>query len=105
MANNNPKISVVVIGINREPTLSACLNSVLKLDYPQLVEVIYVDGGSKDSSVAVARSIPGVKVLELNLKHPTPGRLRLTFLLKRSFRTWKKKGFYLIGRGKEENKF
>jgi len=72
-----PKIGVVIIGINVEKYLADCINSVLSADYPQeLIEIVYVDGGSRDDSPQIAKSFGGVKVIELKDRHPTPGRGR-----------------------------
>jgi glycosyltransferase involved in cell wall biosynthesis len=41
-----------------------------------VVEIIYIDGGSRDNSIAIANNIGAVKTVALNLKNPTPGRQR-----------------------------
>lgn len=72
-----PMISVVIIGINVEKYLGACIDAVRAADYPQQkIEIIFVDGGSSDLSVKIATDFEGVKVIELNDPHPTPGRGR-----------------------------
>lgn len=72
-----PKIGVVVIGINVERHLQACLESVFASDYPtDFMEVVYVDSGSSDSTVPIARSFGRVRVIKLNDQHPTPGKGR-----------------------------
>lgn len=64
-------IGVVVIGRNEGSRLGMCLASIHEsydrnsADYP----VIYVDSGSKDNSVAIARSY-GAEVLELDSRRP-----------------------------------
>ena len=68
-----PKISCVVIGLNCEKTVAACLESILRCSYPNILEIIYVDGGSVDHSVALARGFEKVKVV---LKQPPPGKER-----------------------------
>jgi GT2 family glycosyltransferase len=71
------KIAVVIIGVNSAAYVQDCIRSVCAADYPQeLLEIIYVDGGSRDASVELARSCPGVRVIELRDHHPTPGRGR-----------------------------
>lgn len=55
------KISVIIPVFNVEPYISACIESVLNQDYPDL-EVIIVDDCTPDSSIDIARSIIG--------KHP-----------------------------------
>ncbi|MEK9715938.1 MAG: glycosyltransferase [Candidatus Heimdallarchaeota archaeon] len=72
-----PKIGVVIVGINVERHLAACIESVFNSDYPTYqLNIVYVDGGSNDTSVEIAKSFPNVKVLELNDKAPTPGKGR-----------------------------
>ena len=65
-STNPPKrhrnIAFVVIGRNEGERLRRCLQSVL----PQACEVLYVDSGSTDESVAMARGL-GVHVVELDM--------------------------------------
>jgi len=69
-----PRIDCVVIGVNAAATLHRCLRSILDSDYPpELLQPIYVDGGSSDTSVEIAREIDGVQVVELTPEYPTPG--------------------------------
>ena len=63
--------TVVVIGLNEESHLASCFESVLASSAPA-DEIIYVDGGSSDNSVAVARRFP-VRIVELSTSRPTPG--------------------------------
>ncbi|MBM9521194.1 glycosyltransferase [Desulforhopalus vacuolatus] len=72
-----PDIDCVVIGVNTEATLERCLQSIKDCDYPrEKLHLIYVDGGSSDSSVAISRAAAGVQVISLGDRHPTPGRGR-----------------------------
>jgi GT2 family glycosyltransferase len=65
-------LGVVVIGRNEGERLRCCLESVVGSSRP----VIYVDSGSTDGSVALARSL-GVEVVELDLATPfTAARAR-----------------------------
>ncbi|MDM8539818.1 glycosyltransferase [Desulfococcaceae bacterium HSG9] len=76
MANSNelPAIDCVIIGINSEHTLADCINSLKAADYPQAkINIIYVDGGSTDNSIAVAKSFADVQTIALNPEYPTPG--------------------------------
>ncbi|NMF61502.1 glycosyltransferase [Brasilonema octagenarum] len=67
-------IGVVVIGRNEGNRLQACLRSVIGKG----TSVVYVDSGSTDGSVALARSL-GVHVIELDLSIPfTAARARNT---------------------------
>lgn len=58
-------IGFVVIGRNEGDRLRRCLESVCKPTFP----TVYVDSGSTDNSVAIARSF-NVDVVELDLTHP-----------------------------------
>jgi len=65
-------IGVVAIGRNEGQRLRRCLESVLA----QVAVVVYVDSGSSDDSVRMARSL-GVEVIELDLAVPfTAARAR-----------------------------
>jgi glycosyltransferase involved in cell wall biosynthesis len=55
-----PKVSVIVCSYNGGRTLEACLDSLLKIDYPDY-EVILVDDGSKDDTQEIARKFPSVR--------------------------------------------
>jgi len=57
-----PLVSVVIPTYNGEAFLRKTLLSVLAQDY-EPIEVIVVDDGSSDGSVAIARSFPEVQVL------------------------------------------
>ena len=65
VASALPGVAVVIIGRNEGERLRACLESVLTMNYPrELVEVIYVDSSSTDSSVDLARNM-GVTTIVL----------------------------------------
>lgn len=61
-----PKVSIVIVNYNGKKFLDECLESLLSLAYPaKRVELIIVDNGSKDGSVAyVKKQYPKVLVLE-----------------------------------------
>ena len=66
------KVGLVVIGRNEGKRLEQCLLSVLE----KVANIVYVDSGSTDGSVELARSL-GVKVVELDLSIPfTAARAR-----------------------------
>src|ERR1051326_1670993 len=56
-----PLVSIVITSYNYERFLAEAISSALRQDYPN-VEVVVVDDGSTDESVAVASSFP-VRVL------------------------------------------
>ena len=76
MSTQSPAIDVIIIGINVQSYLGDCIASIRAADYPpELLTITFVDGGSSDGSVAIARAA-GVRLIELNDVHPTPGRGR-----------------------------
>lgn len=76
MTDKFPLVSCVVIGINSSKTISQCINSIKNSDYKGKIEIIYVDGGSTDNTIRLVNKIKRVKIIQLNQKHPTPGRQR-----------------------------
>ncbi|ACO32105.1 MAG TPA: glycosyltransferase family 2 protein [Acidobacterium sp.] len=64
-------LSVVIIGRNEGPRLGRCLDSVRAMQaWPGPVEMIYVDSGSTDNSLAVAEAA-GAHVIALQPERPT----------------------------------
>lgn len=52
---NLPTISIIVIGFNEAKNLHQTFNAINEINYPMsLVELIYVDSGSKDDSIEIA---------------------------------------------------
>ncbi|MBT0571525.1 glycosyltransferase [Curvibacter sp. CHRR-16] len=75
--NNPQRISVVVIGLNEEARLAQSLTAVFaNCPVGYELEVFYVDSGSKDRSVAIAQSIAGVQVLQLQTDKPSAAKAR-----------------------------
>jgi cellulose synthase/poly-beta-1,6-N-acetylglucosamine synthase-like glycosyltransferase len=65
-----PKVSIIVATLNSEATIDECLEAIFELDYPQdLLEVIVVDGCSKDATVEIAEKYR-VKVISAPLNAP-----------------------------------
>jgi cellulose synthase/poly-beta-1,6-N-acetylglucosamine synthase-like glycosyltransferase len=65
-----PKVSIIVASYNNEQTIEECLKSILALDYPAgSIEVIVMDGASKDATVKKAQQYP-VKVVSIRLNAP-----------------------------------
>ncbi len=72
--NDEPHIDCVLIGINSANTLGRCIESIRTADYPQdRLHIIYVDGGSSDTSIEVARSYDGLQVIGITPEYPSPG--------------------------------
>ena len=57
-----PFVSVIVCSYNGGRTLTACLNSLGKLNYPEY-EVILVDDGSTDDTAYIAAQFPSVRYI------------------------------------------
>ncbi len=55
-----PKVSVIVCSYNGARTLEACMDSLLKIDYPDY-EIILVDDGSKDDTQEIMKKFPTVR--------------------------------------------
>jgi glycosyltransferase involved in cell wall biosynthesis len=65
-------VAIVVIGRNEGARLNCCLESVVSVGCP----IVYVDSGSTDGSVPMARSV-GSDVIELDMRIPfTAARAR-----------------------------
>jgi glycosyltransferase involved in cell wall biosynthesis len=74
LSNDLEAVDCVIIGVNSAATLAQCITSVLASRYPRnLIHVYYVDGGSTDDSLAIAKGYPEVKIIALQPRYPTPG--------------------------------
>jgi len=62
-----PKISVVVATCNGAATLTGCLESLERLDYPNY-EIIVVDDGSTDETQTILKRFPGIRVITQTTK-------------------------------------
>jgi O-antigen biosynthesis protein len=58
----HPRVSVVVCAYNAERTMAACLASLEKLNYPEY-EVIVVNDGSKDRTLAISEGYPYCRII------------------------------------------
>jgi glycosyltransferase involved in cell wall biosynthesis len=69
-----PGVDCIIIGVNSSTTLGRCIESILQSNYPlDLIQIYYVDGGSTDNSLPIAKGYPEVDVIELHPQYPTPG--------------------------------
>ena len=59
-----PMVSVVVLARDDEPTITACLESIGRLHYPNC-EVIVFDDGSRDATANLAASIAGPRPIRI----------------------------------------
>jgi glycosyltransferase involved in cell wall biosynthesis len=70
-----PNVSIVIIGYNEAENLPKTFQAISQMHYPPTkLETIYVDSGSKDNSVEIARQY--VDKVFIEAKYPTPGRNR-----------------------------
>jgi len=69
-ATSPPKVSIIVATLNNERTIDECLKAIFELNYPKdFLEIIVVDGLSKDATVKIAQKYP-VKVISMPLNAP-----------------------------------
>lgn len=71
MSEKKIPVSVLIIAQNAQKFLKRCLDTLVEFD-----EVVFVDGGSTDKTVALAQAYPNVKVFH----NPWPG-----FIAQRNF--------------------
>ena len=65
-----PRVTIIVATRNSERTINECLGAIFELNYPKdFLEVIVVDGCSKDATVQIAEKYP-VKVISTPLNAP-----------------------------------
>lgn len=65
-----PRISFIVPTLNEEKRIGECLKSILAADHlAEKHDIIVIDSGSKDNTVAIARAFHGVTVVELHPEH------------------------------------
>jgi cellulose synthase/poly-beta-1,6-N-acetylglucosamine synthase-like glycosyltransferase len=64
------KVSIIVAAYNSQDTIEECLKSILAQNYPRdSLEIIVMDGGSKDNTVKIAQQFP-IKVFSIHLNCP-----------------------------------
>lgn len=58
------KVSVIVLSLNGEKVIRACLDSLIQTDYPNM-ELIVVDNGSSDKTPLIAQEFSQVRLISL----------------------------------------
>ncbi|MDO8428256.1 MAG: glycosyltransferase [Candidatus Diapherotrites archaeon] len=58
-----PSLSVLIPCYNASASILQCVQAIKNMDYPQPFEVIVIDDGSKDNSVALVKTVSGVRVI------------------------------------------
>lgn len=59
-----PTVTIAIPTLDEEDHLPELLRAVAAQTYPNIVEVLVVDGGSRDATVDIAAAQPGVRVLD-----------------------------------------
>ena len=57
IARDYPPISVLIAAYNEEATIAQTITNVAEVGYPGAMEVIVIDDGSKDATLAIVRSL------------------------------------------------
>jgi glycosyltransferase involved in cell wall biosynthesis len=61
--SKGPSVTVAVPVLNEEATIARCLDAIEVQSYGHILEVLVVDGGSTDATVAIASRYPDVRLL------------------------------------------
>ncbi len=69
----DPLVSIIIPAYNSEKTMGKCLDSLLKLDYPDY-EIIIIDDGSTDSTPEILKQYPKVKTITTQNSGPSKAR-------------------------------
>jgi len=74
-SKNLPSISIVIPTYNSKRTLVQCLESIAKQDYPRKnIEIIIVDGGSRDNTIEIAKRFHADRILHNPLRTGEAGK-------------------------------
>ena len=65
-----PDLSIIIPIYNEGKTLAALINKVKAVDFsPYTAEIITIDDGSKDATLKILNSLPGIRVINLPENH------------------------------------
>ena len=74
-SNKWPSVSVLIATLNSSSVLEECLESIVSQDYPKKsVEIIIADGGSTDSTLAIAKKY-NATIVKNELKTAESGKM------------------------------
>ncbi len=59
MASEHLPVTVILPTLNEQAFILECLDSLQRQDYPAIVEILVVDGGSTDGTQAIVRAVSG----------------------------------------------
>ena len=63
MIKKLPSVSFITCTLNSQNTIKECLDSIVKLNYPKkLIEVLIIDGGSKDKTLSIVKKYSFCKI-------------------------------------------
>lgn len=80
-----PCVSIVVIGLNEASNLKNTFNAIMNMNYPlDNIELIYVDSGSKDGSVKIAKQYTDKIYIEQS-RLPSAGLVRNRGIIEAKF--------------------
>ena len=61
---SNLGLSIIIVGKNCEDTIKDCLISIYKQSFkPKKFEIIYLDGGSTDSTLEIISDYKDIKII------------------------------------------
>jgi len=61
--NAQPLVSIVILNWNGEKLFPACIESLYNIDYSP-IEIVFVDNGSTDNSLEIARGFKNIAIIE-----------------------------------------
>lgn len=76
MASAKIEISIIIPAKNEGANIGPCLDAVAAQDGPHAVEVIVIDSGSSDDTVAVVQARPNIRLVRINPEDFGHGRTR-----------------------------
>ncbi len=87
MAQMAPKIAILILNWNGKKETLPCLETVLKIRYPNFVPIVVDNGSSDDSVPAIRKAFPDILLLETgqNLGYAGGNNAGIEYALKQGF--------------------